>query len=83
MRNFNGVMEVIGGINMWAVTRLKQTWEQLPPRSHQIVEELNALMENKANYKNYRNALRSAPLPLMPYLGVYLRDLTVSACRRF
>ena len=27
LSNYNGVMEVIGGINMWAVTRLKSTWD--------------------------------------------------------
>jgi hypothetical protein len=27
MGNFNGVMEIIAGINMHPITRLKQTWE--------------------------------------------------------
>ena len=40
---------------MWAVTRLKQTWEALPQRSHAVVEELNTLMENKKNYGKEAN----------------------------
>lgn len=74
--NFNGVMEIIGGLNLFAVSRLKATWEQIPPGQKKKIEELNALMESIQNYKNYRAAVKAAKLPLLPYLGVYLRDIT-------
>jgi len=76
MNNFNGVMEVIGGLNMFVVTRLKGTWEQIPTRSTGIVQELNALLESRYNFKEYRNALKNAQVPVLPYLGLYLRDIT-------
>jgi len=79
MNNFNGVMEIIAGINMWAVTRLKNTWEQLPRPSQESVEKLNDLMSTQTNYKNYRAALKTVRMPVLPYLGIYLRDLTFMA----
>jgi len=79
MNNFNGVMEIIAGINMWSVTRLKNTWEQLPKPQQDAVEKLNDLMSTQTNYKNYRAAIKNARLPVLPYLGIYLRDLTFIA----
>lgn len=39
------------------------------------IDELDALMDTKGNYKNYRAALRAVEPPALPYLGVFLRDL--------
>jgi len=76
MGNFNGVMEVVAGLNLWSITRLKETWEQLPTNVSNSAKEMNALMENKQNYRLYRQALKTTKLPILPYLGIYLRDLT-------
>jgi len=73
--NFNGVMEIIGGLNQLAVQRLKETWAQMPARLMTVVEELNNLMSNMQNYKAYRAALGIIKPPILPYLGVYLRDI--------
>ena len=34
------------------------------------------LGDPEGSYKAYRSALKAAPLPALPYLGVYLKDLT-------
>ena len=65
-------MEILGGINTWAVQRLKNTWEAIPKEVLKTLEELDNLMENKQNYKAYRNALKmssSQNQPTLPYLG--------------
>jgi hypothetical protein len=72
INNYNGVMEILGGINTWAVQRLKNTWEAIPKEVLKTLEELDNLMENKQNYKAYRNALKmssSQNQPTLPYLG--------------
>lgn len=74
LNNFNGVMEIIGGLNLWPVQRLKQTWEEIGGMKS-IIDKLDNLMENKQNYKVYRSALAGAKAPLLPYLGVCLRDM--------
>jgi len=76
INNLNGVMEIIAGLNMFAVQRLKNTWEQIPTKATNSLVDMNLLMDPKNNYKAYRAALQTLKAPLMPYLGVTLRDIT-------
>lgn len=39
------------------------------------IDELDALMDTKGNYRNYRLAMKAVEPPVLPYLGVFLRDL--------
>jgi RasGEF domain len=73
--NYNTTMEILGGINTWAIQRLKQTWEAIPARVVKKLEDLDSLMDSRHNYRAYRQSLASHEVAL-PYLGVYLRDLT-------
>jgi len=73
--NYNGVMEIIGGLNSFVVSRLQATWAQIPQRYTTIFNELNQLMESKSNYRDYRGAMRERKGPVLPYLGVILRDI--------
>ena len=64
------------GINNASVARLHHTLAQLPQKSLEIFSAADQLIQTKNNYKNYRTSLRSTPLPLIPYLGIFLTDLT-------
>jgi len=75
--NFNTTMEVMGGLNNVAVQRLKKTWEELPEKETWMWQQLSETMETKNNYAVYRTCLVNAKqLPCVPFLGVFLRDLT-------
>jgi len=79
LNNFNTLMEVLAGLNLYPIQRLKQTWGALSDKYKETMERLENLMENKQNYKNYRERLtriKQNGEPVLPYLGVYLRDLT-------
>src|SRR5690554_1937301 len=85
MNNYNGVMEIIGGLNLYPIVRMKSTWEQIASTQIAIVEELNTLMESMQNYKNYRTALKSVRPPLLPYLGIHFQScliLPLGVCLR-
>jgi len=73
--NFNGLMEVIAGLNLFSVQRLLKSWAEVSSRQMSILEDLNVLMENKQNYKMYRTTLKELTRPVIPYLGVCLRDV--------
>jgi len=82
LRNYNVVMAVLGGLNHGSISRLKAVWGSLPNKVKLQLNELDALMDSKQNYKNYRQSLakdredcRLVPAPIVPYLGLYLRDL--------
>eukprot|EP00005_Dracoamoeba_jomungandri_P003031 CAMPEP_0174260506 /NCGR_PEP_ID=MMETSP0439-20130205/9795_1 /TAXON_ID=0 /ORGANISM="Stereomyxa ramosa, Strain Chinc5" /LENGTH=463 /DNA_ID=CAMNT_0015344761 /DNA_START=92 /DNA_END=1483 /DNA_ORIENTATION=+ len=80
LNNYNTLMEVLAGLNLHPVQRLKGTWRGLSEKYKDSMNNMLQIMENKANYKNYRerlNKVRATPgESSLPYLGVYLRDLT-------
>eukprot|EP00026_Physarum_polycephalum_P003142 Phypoly_transcript_03151.p1 GENE.Phypoly_transcript_03151~~Phypoly_transcript_03151.p1 ORF type:complete len:727 (+),score=161.57 Phypoly_transcript_03151:83-2263(+) len=78
IENFNGVMEILAGLQNAAVHRLKKTWDKVLSKAK--YEELNksllSLMSSNNNFTVYRAALHSCHPPCIPYLGVFLTDLT-------
>lgn len=76
MNNLNGVMEIISGLNRGPVFRLKQAWDDVPSSARKIFEELRTLTDRQKNYANMRKHLKKVNPPCIPYLGIYLTDLT-------
>lgn len=76
LSNFNTLMEILGGLSLRPIQRLKQTWALLPEKYHNMWRQMEELMDNKHNYKLYRAEIKERKPPILPYLGVYLRDLT-------
>eukprot|EP01114_Cavostelium_apophysatum_P012167 TRINITY_DN269_c0_g2_i3.p1 TRINITY_DN269_c0_g2~~TRINITY_DN269_c0_g2_i3.p1 ORF type:complete len:1067 (+),score=282.01 TRINITY_DN269_c0_g2_i3:478-3201(+) len=74
--NFNGLMAVLSGINDAAVFRLKYTIAELPEKSKQAFANASHIMDNQFSFKNYRERLHQSDPPIIPFLGVYLTDLT-------
>jgi son of sevenless-like protein len=73
--NFNTLLEIIAGLNMSPVQRLKRTWLKLH-RSKKTFDSLEALMDSNHNYSAYRQALAETQTPCLPYVGVFFRDFT-------
>jgi len=76
LNNFNAVMEIISGLNLTPVYRLRKTWDALPKKQLVFFEQLSALMAPKSNFKVYREELHTKNPPCVPFLGRYLTDLT-------
>lgn len=75
-RNFNAAYAIISGLTQPPVARLKQTWANLSRKIAVKFETLQALFDINQNHKNYREALSVASAPLVPYLGLFSKDLT-------
>jgi hypothetical protein len=75
-KNFNGTMSILSGLRLAPVYRLKKTWATLDGKILGIYDQLLALMSQENNWKLYRECLGSEDPPCIPYLGVYLTDLT-------
>jgi len=74
--NFNSLLAVMAGLNNSAVHRLRFTFEEISSKDLEIMKTFGELMSSDKGYKNYRSAIHNVNPPLIPYLGVYLTDLT-------
>ncbi|KAF2073360.1 hypothetical protein CYY_005330 [Polysphondylium violaceum] len=76
LNNFYGAMEVLSSIESSSITRLHKTWEQLPLQSTQSLAALKKLLSPVGSFKDYREKLRQTTSACIPYIGIYLSDLT-------
>lgn len=76
LNNFNGLLEIIAGLNSHSVSRLEKTWDETSQKTKKKLAELDKVMSLQHNRINYRQRIAKANLPCMPYLGSFLADLT-------
>uniref|UniRef100_A0A7S4PFG4 Ras-GEF domain-containing protein n=1 Tax=Paramoeba aestuarina TaxID=180227 RepID=A0A7S4PFG4_9EUKA len=76
LNNFNGMMEVLSGVNSSSVRRMKKTFSSLDAEYTKKFDKIEFLLSHKLSYKEYRHHLHNINPPCVPYMGVYLTDLT-------
>jgi len=78
LNNYNALMSILGGLNASSVSRLKFTIAEMPNNIQKTKKELESIMSSDSNFREYRARLStiSSDTPMIPYLGVYLTDLT-------
>jgi len=74
--NFFSTFALMSGLSTNAVQRLKKTWEGLPSKVKSTFTEMEKLMDPSRNMRNYRMELESKEPPIIPFLPIYLKDLT-------
>ncbi|KXS20307.1 ras GEF [Gonapodya prolifera JEL478] len=80
--NYNSAFEIVAGLNLSSVTRMQKTWAALPKKYTDVWASLNKLISNEENHRVYRTSIRTLrdklgpDAPCLPYLGVFLADLT-------
>jgi CRP-like cAMP-binding protein len=79
MHNFSGVCEISSALNNAAIAKLKAAWQILPPKTKEVMDEINEAVSPLAHYKNYREAFkaRDPEQPCLPILVATLADLIV------
>ena len=75
INNFNSLMAISSGLSSVSITRLKRTSEYL--KKNLEFDEIQELISSNSSWKNYRQELKEAKRPVIPFLGVFLRDFTV------
>lgn len=74
--NFHGGMEILSGLLTAAAHRLKHTWAVLSPKVQGLFESIKTTLSSEKNYQTLRTHLRTMSGPCIPYLGMFLTDLT-------
>ncbi|KAJ3363344.1 hypothetical protein GGF32_004338 [Allomyces javanicus] len=79
LNNFNAVTAIVAGLCMGPVHRMEKTWAVFAtkhPKSREALTRLTEVVSASGQYANYRKALKAATKPCIPFLGVYITDLT-------
>ncbi|KAI3639487.1 hypothetical protein MIR68_002502 [Amoeboaphelidium protococcarum] len=75
-QNYFSMFSIYVGLNLGPVQRLKKTWDQLPAKVRQTYDEVEKACDPSRNMKAYREMLSAAAPPIIPFIPIYLKDLT-------
>jgi len=75
VQNYNSMLGIVAGLMSAPVSRMKKTWALVENDiASKFESDYSALFSR--NYKLLRDAVKQSTPPCLPYLGVYLADLT-------
>ncbi|KAG5880599.1 hypothetical protein JTB14_026570 [Gonioctena quinquepunctata] len=76
LHNFNGVLQICSALTNTSIFRLKKTWEKVSKTTKQTLEKLQIVVSSDGRFRALREALHRCDPPCIPYLGIYLTDLS-------
>ncbi|KAJ5070745.1 ras guanine nucleotide exchange factor i-related [Anaeramoeba ignava] len=76
MHNYDCTMAVIAALTNASVSRLNITKEEVPEKYWKKYNQLETATSSDNGYKEYRALLKKTEPPGIPYLGVFLTDIT-------
>ncbi|KZV73767.1 ras GEF [Peniophora sp. CONT] len=76
IHNYSTSRSILAALDSSTIARLHQTWAGVPQKQKHQVEAIRKLADHARNYHEYRSRLRNTPPPAVPFLGLYLTDLT-------
>ncbi|KAI5855560.1 ras GEF [Durotheca rogersii] len=76
LNNYDGLMSIVCSLNNSIISRLRKTWDLVSPRRREMLKSLQAIVEPANNNKVLRARLQGHVPPCLPFLGMFLTDLT-------
>ncbi|KAJ7781813.1 ras guanine nucleotide exchange factor domain-containing protein [Mycena maculata] len=76
LNNYSTPRSMLAALDSSTISRLHQTWLGLPQKNRSQLESLRRLADHSRNYHEYRSKLRNTAPPAVPFLGLYLTDVT-------
>ncbi|KAJ7442671.1 ras guanine nucleotide exchange factor domain-containing protein [Mycena latifolia] len=76
LHNYSTPRSMLAALDSSTISRLHQTWIGLPQKNRSQLESLRRLADHSRNYHEYRSKLRNTAPPAVPFLGLYLTDVT-------
>nr|POE82300.1 ras guanine nucleotide exchange factor a [Quercus suber] len=76
LNNYETLMAIMCSLNSSVLQRLKRTWELVSKKTKLRLDELNTVVDHSKNHASMRRRLETPIAPCLPFLGIYLTDLT-------
>ncbi|KAJ7695692.1 ras guanine nucleotide exchange factor domain-containing protein [Mycena rosella] len=76
LSNYSTPRSMLAALDSSTISRLHQTWLGLPQKNKSQLDSLRRLADHSRNYHEYRSKLRNTAPPAVPFLGLYLTDVT-------
>lgn len=76
LNNYDTLMAIVCALNSSNISRLKRTWELLSSRTKDSFDKLHRIVDVSRNYSTLRRRLQNHVPPCLPFVGMYLTDLT-------
>ncbi|KAJ7505192.1 ras guanine nucleotide exchange factor domain-containing protein [Mycena galericulata] len=76
LNNYSTPRSMLAALDSSTISRLHQTWLGLPQKNRSQLDSLRRLADHSRNYHEYRSKLRNTAPPAVPFLGLYLTDVT-------
>lgn len=76
LNNFNSAFELISSTTITPIHRLKKTWSKLSKQDLKLYQDLLNYISSSNNFKFLRERIFRSKSPLLPYIGLLLKDLT-------
>ena len=76
LANYDSLMAIVCSLNSSMVLRLKKTWDLVSAKTKARLDELKTVVDVSKNYAVLRSKLQNHVAPCIPFVGIYLTDLT-------
>jgi hypothetical protein len=76
LHNYDSLMSIMATLQSSVVQRLKRTWEIVSKKTKARIDELAQVCDMSKNYSSLRSRLAEPVAPCLPFVGIYLTDLT-------
>ncbi|KAK3343588.1 ras guanine nucleotide exchange factor domain-containing protein [Lasiosphaeria hispida] len=76
LHNYDALMAITCALTDTSIKRLKITWDSVSAKRKEMLRSLQSIVEFNQNYKVLRGRLHDHVPPCLPFLGMFLTDLT-------
>ncbi|KAK5661336.1 hypothetical protein OQA88_11231 [Cercophora sp. LCS_1] len=76
LHNYDALMAITCALTDTSIKRLRITWENVSLKRKEMLKSLQSIVEFNQNYKALRARLHDHVPPCLPFLGMFLTDLT-------
>lgn len=77
LNNYSALIAIISSLSSSAINRLKRTWDIVSQKRKDMLKDLEVIVSVENNSAILRRRLHNHLPPCLPFLGIYLTDLTI------